>query len=349
LAFLVVLAALAVYVGYLVVKPLLSAILLAAVLAVLASPMMKRYEKLLRGRRSLAALAAVLTIIFLILLPVAILLSLLTVESLALYDKAATFIQSGGLQEMATNSTVAKARASIEHYLAVLGGSQVDLKVKAAEAVQKLSGFFIATGQSLAANVASSAGQLLVTLFVLYYLFIDGRGMVEQVVSTSPLPEARIRTLVRRFEDVARASFIGTFGVAVVQGVLGGIAFAIVGFQPIFWGIMIAFFSLIPVVGTAIIWAPAGILLLIQGRFLAGLFLLAWGAVVVGSADNFLRPYLMKGKAGLHPLVIFLSVIGGIPFFGMLGIVFGPLVAATALTLVGMVGEEFGQGDSTHR
>jgi predicted PurR-regulated permease PerM len=164
----------------------------------------------------------------------------------------------------------------------------------------------------------------------------------------SPLPEARTRALVDRFDDVAKASFIGTFGVAAVQGVLGGIAFAFVGYPAIFWGIMMAFFSLIPMVGTAIIWAPAGALLLIKGRWIAGLFMILWGTAVVGAADNMLRPILMKGKAGLHPLVIFLSVIGGIQFFGMLGIVFGPLVAATALTLVGMVGEEFGQG-STRR
>jgi predicted PurR-regulated permease PerM len=339
--FLLALTAATLWVVYLVLKPLLSTLLLAAFLAILGRPVYERSLRIFRGKDNLAALAACALVGLLVVLPVAILLGLVTVESIVLYNQMANFVQGGGVRNLIDAETVATVQGFVDKYLAVMGGSELDVKAKIAERLQSLAGVFIAAGQKLAGNLAAATGLFFIMMFALFYFFADGYRVVSYLVEVSPLPEVRTRKLLRKFEDVTHAAFLGTFGVAAAQGILGGISLALVGYQGFFWGLVMTLCSLIPV---AIIWVPAGVILFFSGRTGAGLFVLGWGILVISTVDNFLRPWLMGGRSGLHPLVILISVMGGIQQFGMLGIVFGPLVASMGLTLIDMFGEEFGSG-----
>jgi predicted PurR-regulated permease PerM len=154
--------------------------------------------------------------------------------------------------------------------------------------------------------------------------------------------DARHREIVSRtFLEIVKSSVLGSGLVAIVQGLLGGLAFWIVGLPGVLWGFIMAFMSLVPVVGTAIIWAPAGIVLLLQGQSGAGAFILVWGAVVISSADNVVRLLVVRGPVHLHPLLLFFSILGGIKISGLLGVVYGPLVLAMLQTLFGFFREEF--------
>ncbi len=345
--FLAVLTIVVLYVVYLVLQPLLKTIFLAAFLAILCQSLFSRLTRLMKGRRSPAAAVSCLVVTVILLLPVATLLALLTVESLSLYQQLSGFVQEGGVQKMLDNPMLGSAEVYIGKYLSLLGGDKIELKTVVVKQLQALSGLFIATGRKMATNFATSAALLFVLIFALYYFLMDGRRLIGYLTEVSPLPETRTRKIMRRFEDVTHAAFLGTFGVALAQGILGGIGLTIVGYQGIFWGSLMVLFSLIPVVGSAVIWFPAVVLLFLSGRPGAGFFLLAWSVGLVSTVDNFLRPYLMGNRSGLHPLVILLSIIGGVARFGMLGIVFGPLAAALGLTLLSMFGEEFGTRTSS--
>ncbi len=340
--FLAGLTLLALWVLYLVFKPLLQTVLLAALVAVLTAPFHRRLTATLKGRSGRAALITCAAVTLVVLLPLAFILTMLTMQSIDLYGTVSDFLSNGGLRKALENPSVIRAQAWIDRYLSILGGQEINIKAKAAETVQKISGYFIAGGQRVAGNAVGMVGSFFLMLFTLFYLLVDGETMVTYIRQALPLPEPRSRRLMERFVDVTQASFIGTFGVAVAQGILGGAALAVAGMEGVFWGLIMCFASLIPVVGTAMIWVPAAAYLLLSGRWLAATLLVAWSAVVVGSADNFLRPYLMGGKSGLHPLLILLSVFGGLQLFGMMGIFFGPLAAGLALTLVDMFREEFG-------
>ena len=150
----------------------------------------------------------------------------------------------------------------------------------------------------------------------------------------TPLPGSLEREIGEKFKEVSESAFLGTFLTAAAQGFLGGIAFLIVGFPPLVWGVMMAVMSLIPLVGTFLIWGPAAAILLTAGRTGAGIFLVVWGVVVVGLSDNVLRPLLMQGKSQLHPLLIFFSLIGGIMAFGPLGILLGPLAIVLVIAML---------------
>ncbi len=340
--FLAGLTLLALWVLYLVFKPLLATVLMAALVAVLTAPLHRRLTARLHGRSGRAALITCIAVTLVVLLPLAFMLTMLIMQSIDLYGTVSDFLSDGGLRKVLENPSVTRAQAWIDRYLSTLGGQEINIKAKAAETIQKVSGYFITDGQRMAGNAVGLVGSFFLMLFTLFYLLVDGEAMVTYIRQALPLPEARSRRLAARFVDVTRAAFIGNLGVAATQGILGGAALALAGMQGVFWGLIMAFASLIPVVGTALVWVPAAAYLVLSGRWLAATLLVAWCAVVVGSADNFLRPYLMGGKSGLHPLLVLLSVFGGLKLFGILGIFFGPLAAGLALTLVDMFREEFG-------
>ena len=172
---------------------------------------------------------------------------------------------------------------------------------------------------------------LFVTLFALFYLFRDAGGIVAGMRRALPFEEAHRDKVIHEARELIFASVTTSLIIAVVQGLLGGAAFAIVGLgAPVFWGVMMGFFSLLPVVGAWPVWLPAAIWLVSTGRWGRAIVVVAICAVFGGIVDSFLRPVLLAGRARLSGLLVFISVLGGISVFGMLGIVLGPIVVATA-------------------
>ena len=176
---------------------------------------------------------------------------------------------------------------------------------------------------------------LFFVLFTMYYLFRDGHIIVENIPSVLPLDQEQGIQLIARTQEVITASIAGIIVIALVQGTLGGLMFWILGISSsLLWGVLMTLCSTIPMAGAFIVWVPAAIFLLLTGHWVKALILTIWGAVVIGMADNLLRPRLVGQKTRLHELFVFFSVLGGLKVFGVLGILLGPVVLAITLALL---------------
>lgn len=178
-------------------------------------------------------------------------------------------------------------------------------------------------------------------LFVLFFLLRDYDKVIHSLRHILPLSRSQEDRLLSEVESVSKSAVMGSFLTAIAQGVAGGLGMWAAGFPGLFWGTMMGFASFIPAVGTALIWLPASIYLFILGETGWAIFLAVWSIAVVGSIDNVLRPMLMQGSSGMSTLMIFFSLMGGIHYYGLMGIIYGPLVFAITLVLFNIYEEEF--------
>ncbi|WP_434424191.1 AI-2E family transporter [Nannocystis pusilla] len=216
-------------------------------------------------------------------------------------------------------------------------GRHVDLEQIRQQISEQLRTF----GMQLANRTLGALGDVLglfvralFVVFVMFYLFRDGRMVRDALASAIPLQDRQTREILRRIGEVVGASVNGVLVIATLQGVLGGVAFAVLGVpSAIIWGVAMIFLSLIPLAGAFVVWIPAAIYLVVTGAWIKGILLALWGVFVISLVDNFLRPRLVGKRAKLHELFIFFAVLGGLQVFGLIGLVLGPVVLAIALSL----------------
>lgn len=165
--------------------------------------------------------------------------------------------------------------------------------------------------------------------------------MLQRARALCPLRANQQERIITELRKVGRSVLVGGLLVAVIQGFLGGVGLAIIGIPPLFWGTLMGFASLIPVVGTGLVWVPALAYLLIMSQWEAAIFFALWCGIVVVGADSILRPYFMRGGAGMSVFFIFLSILGGVQAFGMLGILYGPLILSFTVVMLALYSEEY--------
>jgi len=210
----------------------------------------------------------------------------------------------------------------------------------------------------LATKVAGMAGavlqnavgfifQLFVMLFGLFFFLRDRHRFVEVIRNVLPFAPARRDRLISETYEGVVATVGSTFAVALVQGALTGLALGVLGFRaPVFWGVMTSAFSVIPAVGSGIVWLPAAIWLFASGEIAKGIVLVVFGTLVIGMADNVLRPLLLSGRTSMHGLLVFISLMGGVGAFGFIGLVLGPVAVAPLTTLFEAVMPETEEPDA---
>ena len=184
-------------------------------------------------------------------------------------------------------------------------------------------------------NTAVFLFHLAVMILAMFYLFRDGDSIVARLREVLPFEKSHREKMIDETRELIFASVTSSLVAAVAHGILGGLAFGLTGIHaPIFWGVMMGFFSLIPVVGSALIWVPAAISLMVDGHIGMGIALMIFCSVIVGLVDNIIRPWMISGRAEMGGLVVFISVLGGISVFGMLGVVLGPIVVAAGASML---------------
>jgi predicted PurR-regulated permease PerM len=177
--------------------------------------------------------------------------------------------------------------------------------------------------------------QMFFVIFTMYYFFRDGDNIARTVRDSLPLEREQADSILTRTREVIDASVYGVITIAIIQGTLGGLAFWLLGLRSaIIWAVVMTFLSMVPMLGAFIVWVPAAIYLALTGHWMKALLLAAWGTLVIGMIDNFLRPKLVGSRTRLHELLIFFSVLGGLNVFGVLGVVLGPVVLAITLALI---------------
>jgi predicted PurR-regulated permease PerM len=184
-------------------------------------------------------------------------------------------------------------------------------------------------------NTAVFLFHLAVMILAMFYLFRDGDSIVARLREVLPFEKSHRDKMIDETRELIFASVTSSLVAAVAHGILGGLAFGLTGIRaPIFWGVMMGFFSLIPLVGSALIWVPAAISLMVDGHIGMGIALMIFCSVIVGLVDNIIRPWMISGRAEMGGLVVFISVLGGISVFGMLGVVLGPIVVAAGASML---------------
>lgn len=316
--------------GYLILKPFITIFLVALVLATISQPAYSWVLRRTRNRRTLSALLTTLLVVLLLIVPCLVLAGILAQQSVQAYNWVNERVQTGLLDQ----SMVERFLELQRRLLPQLELSPKDVGKTFTELAGRASGLLVGWSAAAVKAVTAAVWQFFLMLFALFYFLRDGGAFLRWVMHLTPLPGSLQRELFERFRGVSESAFYGAFVISLTQGFLGAIGFLIVGLQPLVWGVAMAFFSLIPAVGTAIVWGPAAVLLILTHRVLSGIFLIAWGILVVSMSDNVLRPIIMKGRSELHPLLIFFSLLGGVFAFGPLGILLGPLAIVLAVSLL---------------
>jgi predicted PurR-regulated permease PerM len=204
-----------------------------------------------------------------------------------------------------------------------------------AERLKGLSGVIAGRTLGFVGGVVGVIIEIFFIIFTMYYLFRDGNRIVSAMPDMLPLERAQSEKIFARTREVISASLYGVLVIASIQGALGGLMFWILGLpSPLVWAVVMALLSMIPMAGSFLVWVPAAIFLGLSGFWVKAIILTIWGALVIGTVDNFLRPKLVGEKTKLHELFIFFSVLGGLKVFGILGIVLGPVVLAITLALL---------------
>jgi predicted PurR-regulated permease PerM len=223
----------------------------------------------------------------------------------------------------------------------VAAQSDVDLSDLARQGAGKLGGYLASELGAILRNIVFFLLDLFVMLFALFYFFRDGDAMLNRFRLFLPFEESMRERMLTEARDLIFASVTTSLVIAAVQGIICGGAFAIVGVgSPIFWGVVMAFLSLLPVVGAWPVWIPAAIWLFSTGHSGRALILVGICAGLGSTIDNILRPIMLGGRASLNGLLVFISVLGGIAVFGILGVVLGPIVVATAVGVLDVYSEK---------
>jgi predicted PurR-regulated permease PerM len=335
---LVVLLAVALGLCLLMVWPFAPTIIGAAILAVVYHPLHVR----LQGRLSRPGLAALLSTLLVL---IAFLVPLLLVVTTVMQELRAAFSAlAPGVAEHGAN----RIWASLDRPLAVvgrwLGMDASDLRALLATRLQEAGAAVL--GKTVAVLGAAGGGVVKVVIGVgtLYCTFLYGGRLNKQTVALSPLGPKRTETLLNAVQEMVMASFYGVVAVAGAQGLLCGLGAWIAGLpSPVLWGVAAAIVSVLPLFGSALVWLPAAAVLFLQGSIGRGVFMLAWGAGLVGTIDNVIRPMVVMTRLPVHPLVVFVAMLGGVDAFGLMGILFGPVILAVTVALFRMFREEMGR------
>lgn len=320
--------AIALYLCWLIVKPFLGVILWAAVLVIVFYPVHTRLVKRTR-KPALSALLSCALVILTILIPVV----LITIAVFNELSGAVNNVQGSltWLLDMNNPTTGGLLRWA---------GQYVDIeRVRSgaflADQIRGLSGLVASRALGVIGGVVGAIVQMFFVVFTMYYLFRDGDKIFNSVRDALPLERDEAEQIMERTRDVIGASVYGVLAIAVIQGALGGIAFWVLGVpSAIVWGVVMTFLSMIPMLGSFVVWVPAAIYLALTGHYAKAIALALWGTLVIGMIDNFLRPKLVGSRTKLHELLIFFAVLGGLQVFGVLGIVLGPVVLVLALALI---------------
>lgn len=322
--------------AYFIIKPFLVPFLIAAILAHLFSPVYRFFLKFFRSA-GLSSVLACFLIVLIIVLPILAVLSLVVNEIQGIVDNFSQNPEAAKkiIGELARNLSALPFLNSIEPDKIISQETIVSaIKAFSQNALTILHGTY--------KGVVHFIFVTLVMFFSLFYLFIDGKKLVKKIMQLSPLQDKYESILIDKFNSITRATIKGTTLIAIVQGFLGGVLFAATGVaSPVLFGILMTISSVIPSVGSGLVWLPVGVVMMLLGHTMEGIIILLAGALVISTIDNFMRPKLVGRDTQMHPLLILFSTLGGIALFGISGFIIGPIMISLLVALWDIYALEF--------
>ncbi|MEQ8271650.1 AI-2E family transporter [Algiphilus sp.] len=329
----------------LLMMPFWVPLLWAVIIAVLFHPMQVWLGKRWGDRPNLTALTTLLTCMVLVVLPVLFLLGSFLQQALSIYQQ----IESGEIQPGNYVERVREAFPAVQGLLERFDIDVNTLRENAAQAAVAASQFLARNALAFGQGAFGFVLQLALMLYVAFFLLRDGRVLVDLLIQALPLGDERERLLFQKFAEVARATVKGNLLVAMVQGMLGGLIFWILGLPaPLLWGVVMTVLSLIPAIGAGLVWLPAAVYLYAIGAWVSATVLIAYGVLIIGLADNLLRPILVGRDTKLPDWMVLLSTLGGIVMVGISGFVVGPLIAVLFVAFWQIFSREFNHAAIDH-
>ncbi|KJS05976.1 MAG: membrane protein [Gammaproteobacteria bacterium BRH_c0] len=319
-------------------KPFFAPVFWACAISVLFYPVQERLLRRWGDRPNLIALATLLLCVVLVVIPVLLILTSFVQEGANLYQK----IESGEIKPDTIVDRIRSALPSLQIVLDRLGMDMESLKQRASDSALAASSFVAKNAFSLGQSTFQFFLSLGLMLYMLFFLLRDGSRLVQLIARALPLGDERERLLFQKFSEVTRATVKGSLVVAIVQGALGGLIFWILDIPaPILWAVVMAALSLIPAVGAGLVWLPFSIYLFAVGDLTSAIILVLYGFLVIGLADNLLRPILVGRDTKLPDWLVLLSTLGGLVMFGINGFVIGPLIAAVFIVFWQIFSRDF--------
>ena len=346
--FLLILLIVSFYACYHIIEPYINAILMAIILSMVISPVQRKIERVIGNRKNLAALLSCVLLTIIVVLPFAIILTALIKQGVDSFNSISDWVASGGFKKLMENPWIQKIFALSDKYIPSIQKIFPEVNLRAIKIDQiflqvssSIGKGLLNQGGNLFGNVTALIGKFFMMIFVFFFIIRDREKLSNTILHLIPLASSHEEKIMLKIKSVASSALLGTFVTAVGQGIAGGFAFWVTGLPGLFWGTVMAFASLIPIVGTAIIWVPTSAYLIISGRWGAGIFMILWSIIVVGMIDNLVRPLFMKGSADMSTLLIFIAILGGVHYFGLIGVLYGPLVFGITLVLLFIYKSEF--------
>ena len=319
------------------VQQFLMTIFMAALFSALLSPLYHRLLLLLKGRENAASLLTILIIVCLVLLPLAALISIVVSQAIHVSESVTPWVEKFIEQPTIASDFLRK----IPFYEQITPHRDMILQ-NLGSLVDNTSTLLINSLSSITKVTLNAAIMSIIMLYTMFYLLIDGRKLLFKILYYIPLENKDEQQLLQRFTSVTRATIKGTLIIGIIQGTLCGSGFALAGIpSPVFWGCLMAVASIIPSVGTAIIWVPALLILLLNKDIGGAVTVGISCGLIAGNADNLIRPRLVGKDTEMHDLFILFSTFGGIAMFGIIGIIVGPIIAALFVTIWEIYGVSF--------
>ena len=311
--------------------PFLSTIVLAATITGVFNPL---YQVFSRKLPSVLASLSICAIIFLFLfIPIVFLVGVLSKEAFDLYQLARDVALEDQFNALIQDNRVVEILNSFLHKYNIAFTGE-DLNRTITELGKNLGLALYDQARTITSNILKFFVHFFFMLLICFYLFVDQKRILDFIFDLSPLPDDQDQKLFQKFKDMSGAILIGNGLSGLLQGILGGAVFAIFGLRsPILWGVIMTLLAFIPIVGIGVVFIPATIYLFMKGRIAAGIFFIVFYIFLSAGSEYVFKPKLVGQRVQMHTLLVFLSIIGGLQLFGILGIIYGPLVATGFLTL----------------
>lgn len=320
--------------------PFLKTLFVGAIFAGLCQPLYRRVMRLFGGRRSLSAIITLLILFLIVAGPISAFLGIVVQQAFNVSNEAIPWVRQhlGSASAFNAHDWLVQRFPSLANHIP--GQEQFAENIGAV--AKAVGGYLVGTASRITAGTAAFLLNLFVMIYAMFFFLKDGEKILEKIFYYIPLSNEDESLMLQRFASITRATVKGTLVIGVLQGALAGIAFWVAGIDgAAFWGTVMAILSIVPGIGSALIWVPAVIYLFITGQVLAGTLLLAWCAAVVGTIDNVLRPILVGKDAKMPDLLILVGTLGGLFLFGPIGFIVGPIVCGLFLTAWDIYGATF--------
>lgn len=328
------------YLLYYMMQPFLHSIILACVFTAITYPLYQHCLGLLGGRRIPAALMMIVFITLLLAVLVTIFVAGLVPQAKTSITAVNQWLAGAHLGDT-LNTHLDPILQQLQEHFPELELSIKDIRESLTSISSRTGQYLISSASSIVGNTLTFIANVLLTLLIMFFFFIDGENLLKRLAYLFPMKPDQTAIIIESLRKMSRAVLVGGFSVAVLQGIVGGIGLAVVDIPPLFWGSVMAFAALVPVVGTGLVWVPACIFLLIMDQWKSALFLALWCGLLVTSIDSVLRPILLRGGAKMPLLFLFMAILGGVNVFGMLGILYGPMILGLVAVMLDIYAEEY--------